>query len=174
MTLIRVALAAVVCMLVLGGSAHAGRTERVVVAQFAAVPYDLVTDCSQYGAYDFDIAISGVQRGRITNVYAADGTLLRTIIQSGFVETGTNTETQLSVALRGSARDIIDHTTNTRTLSGNVAIGTQPGAGTYFQETGRITIDLATREALFVAGRHDALVAGGFDAALCAAHAGLS
>ena len=166
--------AVVGCLLAASASAAAAGTERVVVAQFAGEPYEFTIDCSPYGAYDFDIAVSGRQHGRITDVYDRDGTLLRTVFQIGFSETDTNTLTQASLPLRGSAHDVLDYATNTRTLSGNVAIGTRPGTGTYFQETGRISLDLATREALFVAGRHDAFLAGGLDRALCAAQAAVA
>lgn len=65
--------------------------------------------------------------------------------------------------------EVLDWASHTRTLSGNVALGTKPGGGTYIQETGRITMTLDTREALFVAGTHEAFVAGGIDVPVCAA-----
>jgi hypothetical protein len=57
----------------------------------------------------------------------------------------------------------------TLTLTGNVLVGHAPGGGIRVQETGRLILDLETRLAHFVAGPHDAYLAGGSDPALCAA-----
>ncbi len=62
---------------------------------------------------------------------------------------------------------MIDEAQGVRSLDGKVAMGTEPGKGTYLQETGRITMDLETYEPLFVAGPHPAFAAGGIDYPMC-------
>lgn len=165
---IKVLVATAVCLLAFGGSAGAAGKQRVVVDQFSE-PYAFAVDCSSFGPHGFDNLVSGHQSARITEVLAADGTLLQTVVNTTFSETDTNSASGATLGLKGSYHEVLDYTANTRTLSGKVALGTRPGGGTYIQEVGRITMALDTFEPLFVAGPHDAFFAGGIDVPVCAA-----
>lgn len=163
---IKVAAVAAGCVLALGGSAGAAGKQRVVVEQVSE-PYEFAVDCSEFGAHDFDNLVSGHQRIQVTEVLAADGTLLQTVFHIAFSETDTNSESGASLRLKASVHEVWDYASNTRTMSGKVALGTQPGGGTYIQEVGRITMTLDTREVLFLAGPHEAFFAGGIDFPVC-------
>lgn len=163
-----VAAAAVVGTLALAGPADAAGTKRVVVDR-AVAAYEFRVNCADFGPYDFDNIVQGRQRQQVTEVLADDGTLLRTVIHTTFTETDTNSASGASLGLKGAYNETLDYAANTRTLNGKVALGTQPGGGTYIQETGRITMALDTYEPLFVAGPHDAFFAGGIDVPVCAA-----
>lgn len=172
MRYIKVAAAAAGCVLALGGSAGAAAKQRVVVDQFSE-PYEFAVDCSEFGAHDFDNLVRGHQRTRVTEVRAADGTLLQTVFHTTFSEIDTNSQSGASLGLKGAIHEVLDYAENTRTLSGKVALGALPGGGgTYIQEVGRITMALDTYEPLFVGGPHDAFAAGGIDFPVCAALAG--
>ena len=168
---IKVAAVAAGCVLALGGSAGAAGKQRVVVDRYSE-PYEFAIDCSEFGPHDFDNLVSGHERKQVTEVLAADGTLLQTVFHTSFSETDTNSASGASLRLKGAYHEVLDYAANTRTLSGKVALGTQPGGGTYIQETGRITMTLDTYEPLFVAGPHDAFAAGGIDFPVCDALAG--
>lgn len=165
---IKIAAAAAGCMLALGGSAGAAGKHRVVVDQVNE-PYAFTIDCSEFGPYSFDNIVSGHERRRVTEVRADDGTLLRIVVHTSFSETDTNSESGASLRLKAAYHEVLDFAANTRTLSGKVALGTQPGGGSYIQEVGRITMTLDTYEVLFVAGPHAAFFAGGIDVPVCAA-----
>jgi VCBS repeat-containing protein len=134
-----------------------------------SAPYAFTVDCSQLGDYAFDLLVEGEQQVTITTVTGADGTLSQTVIRSSFSETDTNSVSQASLPLSGSLVDVTDHLAGTRTVRGSIARGTQPGAGTYFQEAGQIVFDGGVGNVLFAAGRHDAVAFGGINASLCAA-----
>lgn len=168
MRIIKVAAAATGCLLALTGSAAAAGKQRVVVDRYSE-PYEFAIHCLEFGPYDFDNLVSGHERTRVTEVIAADGTLLQTVIHTTFSETDTNSDSGASLGLKASYHEVLDYAANTRTLSGKVALGTQPGGGTYIQEVGRITMALDTYEPLFVAGPHEAFFAGGIDVPVCAA-----
>ncbi|HVF79590.1 MAG TPA: hypothetical protein VNA28_14940 [Solirubrobacteraceae bacterium] len=158
-------------MLALGGSAGAAGKKRVVVDRYSA-PYEFAIDCSQFGPYSFDNVVSGHERKQVTEVLATDGTLLQTVFHTSFTETDTNSLSGASLGLKGTIHEVLDDAASTRTISGKVALGTQPGGGTYIQEVGRITMASDTYEPLFVAGPHEAFFAGGFDFPVCEALAG--
>ena len=153
---------------VLAAPAYAAGPTRTVVADFSE-PYAFTVDCSQFGDHGFDDVVEGEQRVRITTVTAADGTLRETVIHSSFTETDTNSVTGTSLPLAGTAHELIDHIAGTRTVRGSIARGTQPGAGTYFQESGQIVFASGVGNVVFAAGRHDAVAFGGINPSLCAA-----
>ena len=148
--------------------AHAAGTTRTIVANFT-VPYGFTVDCSQLGPYAFEAMVSGEQRVRITEVTGADGALEQTVIHSSFTETDTNSVSQASLPLAGTQNEVIDHDAGTRTVRGNIARGTQPGEGTYFNEAGVVVFDGGVGNVVSAAGRHDAVAFGGINAAVCAA-----
>ena len=113
-------------------------------------------DCSEFGPYDFDNVVAGHQTVTVTEVRDGDGTLLQTVFHTTVKETETNSVTGGSLPLSTAIREVWDYTENTRTLTGKVFLGTKGAGGTYVHETGRIVMDLDTREATFVAGPHDA------------------
>jgi hypothetical protein len=163
------ALLTAVAALLPAASADAAKTERVLVDRFTE-PYENAFDCSTIGPYDFVNEFSGIQRVRVVDVVAADGTVLRTELIIGLREIDTNAATGASLALRASVREIWDYGTNTRTLSGAVWIGTEPGDGTYVHDAGRITMTLDTRIASFLAGPKEAFFSdAGVDTPVCAA-----
>ena len=110
-----------------------------------------------------------MQRVRVTDVLAADGTRLQTVFNIGLHETERNSETGFLLALKASVHEVWDYASNTRTLSGAVFMVTQSGKGTYVQDAGRITMTLDTRIAQFVAGEHEAFLGGGVDVLVCRA-----
>jgi hypothetical protein len=158
--------------LILATSAAAsnGKT-REVVDRFASGYADSV-DCSAFGPYDFDNEFGGTQKVSVTDVYGADGTLLQTVFHITLDETETNSVTGYSLPLRGNVHEVWDYASNTRTLTGIAFLGTVRGGGTYTQDTGRITITFDTRVTTFLAGPHEAFLAGGIDYTVCAALAG--
>jgi hypothetical protein len=160
-----------VCGLGAATSAEAAGTKRIVVDSFVD-EFEFAIDCGEFGPYDFDNLVSGVQRLRITEVVSSDGTLLQTVFHTQIHETDTNSRTGKRLPLRSAIREVWDYTTNLRTMTGAVFIGTMPGAGHQVQETGRIVMTLDTRVAQFVAGPHPAFFAGGIDPAVCAVLAG--
>jgi hypothetical protein len=126
-------------------------------------------DCGEFGPYDFDNVVAGHQTVTITEVRDGDGTLLQTVFHTTVKETETNSVTGGSLPLKTAIREVWDYTKNTRTLTGKVFLGTKGAGGTYVHETGRIVMDLDTREARFVAGPHDAFFEGGVDYPVCRA-----
>ena len=85
-----------------------------------------------------------------------------------FREVDINTATGKTLVLRGSETETWDLVAGTRTLTGAVFIGNEPGAGTFIHDTGRIVIDLDTGEAISIAGPHDGFY-DGVDETVCAA-----
>lgn len=162
------AVAAAAGTFALAGSADAAGTKRVVVER-SVQSYDFRVDCSRFGPHAFDNVVQGTQRAQVTDIVASDGTVLQTVIHLTFIETDTNSVTGTSLGLKAAVREVLDYSTNTRTMTGNVALGTRPGGGTYIQETGRIIMTLDTYEVSFVAGPHDAFFAGGIDPTVCSA-----
>ena len=150
------AAAAVIATAPLAAPAQGAGISRTVVADFTE-SYTFTVDCSQFGDYAFENIVEGEQDVRITIVTAADGTLLQTVTRSSFTETHTNSVSQASLPLAGTAQDVIDHEAGTRTVRGSIARGTQPGTGTYFQEAGQIVFGGAVGNPLFAPGRHDAV-----------------
>ena len=148
--------------------AEGAQKERVVVERFTD-SYEFAVDCAPFGPYEFNILVSGIQRVRVTEVLAADGTLLQTVFHINVQETGTNSVSGASLPLKGAIHEVWDHEANTRTISGKVWLGTTRGGGTYVQDTGRIVMTLDTREASFVAGPHEAFFAGSLDVPVCSA-----
>lgn len=160
------AVAAVGALATAATPADAAKYERVLVDRFTH-PYDFGIDCAEFGPYEFTNLVEGRERVKVTDVLASDGTLLRTVQQSGFVETNTNSQTGRSITLRSATNQVWNYEAGTRTLSGKVFLVTGRGEGVLIQDTGRITMTLDTREPLFVAGPHDAFDAGGLDELVC-------
>ena len=161
-------IAAVTAIVVLVATAPAGaaRKQRIVAERFTE-PYAFAVECGDFGPYGFANEVDGTQRVRVTDVLDAEGTLLQTVLHIGLQETDTNSETGTTVPLKGALREVWDYASNSRTLTGVVFIGTTPGEGAFVQDTGRITMDLDTRVASFVAGPHEAFFAGGIDPVVC-------
>ena len=166
----RIAIAALTAGLALVAAAPAGAAgkQREVVERFTE-PYAFSVDCGDFGDYDFDNVVSGVQRIQLVDVYGRDGTLQQTIIHANLSETDRNSVTGGQLRLRTAVHEVWDYASATRTLTGAVFMGTQRGKGTYVHDTGRITMTLDTRVAQFVAGPHEAFFAGGIDIPVCAA-----
>ncbi|HVL96816.1 MAG TPA: hypothetical protein VM266_13235 [Solirubrobacteraceae bacterium] len=156
--------------LLIAGPAHAGGKERVVVDRFTD-RYEFAIDCADFGAYEFENLVSGVQRVRVVEVSDKEGRLLQTVFHSTLRETNTNSVTGDSIALSGAVHEVWDYAADTRTLNGKVWMGQRPGDGVLFQDTGRITMTLGTRDATFIAGPHD-VFENGLDPLVCAALAG--
>ena len=127
-------------------------------------PYGFAIPCSPYG-YAFDVLIDGRERWLITDVFDAEGTLLRTEFHFSFTETNTNSVTGKTLSLKAEFYDVWDYVTNTRTVS-NAIIG-RTADGKAFQDTGRIVMTLDTREPSFVAGPHEVFFGGGLDRVVC-------
>ena len=149
------------------GADAAGKT-RVVVDRFSE-PYEDTVSCSQFGPYAFGNHFAGTLSMTITDIRSTDGDLLQTVFKVKQRETDTNTATGKTLPLRTAAHEVWDYATNTRTISGAVWIGNEPGAGTFVQDTGRIAMDIDTHEVHFLAGPHEAFFAGGIDYSVCAA-----
>ncbi len=159
--------AAATCVLASAAPAQAEGKQRVVDDRFSG-PYEFSVPCGDLAPYDFDILVSGRQHVQVTEVLAADGTLLQLVLNIQFSETNRNSVTGKSLTLKGAVHEVWDFASNTRTLSGKVFVGTKQGGGTWVQDTGRITITLDTREVRFLAGPHEAFFAGGIDPVVCA------
>lgn len=149
-------------------SAQAAPKERVVVDRFTE-SYESTVDCGDFGPYEFKNQFAGVQKVTVTDVFARDGELLQTVLHFNVRETQTNSVSGATLSLKGAVHEVWDYASNTRTLNGKVWLGTQPGGGTYVQDTGRITMTLDTNEPIFVAGPHEAFFGGGLDVPVCAA-----
>lgn len=162
---------ATLCVLASGAPAEAAGKTRTVVEQFSDT-YELTIDCEPFGPYDFDVLVSGREYVTVTEVAAADGTVLQTVVHARFVETNTNSRSGVSLPLKRSAREVWDWGAGVRTITGAVLVGTQHGNGTWVQDTGRITLTIDTDEPVFVAGPHEVFFGGGIDAIGCAALAG--
>jgi hypothetical protein len=163
-----VAVLGAAAMLVPAGMASAGGKERVLVESFTE-SYAFAVDCGDFGPYAFENEVEGSARVRVTDVLDRDGALLQTVFHIVLKETDTNSVSGKSLPLRTAVHEVWDYASNTRTLTGAVFLGTEPGAGTYVQDTGRITMTLDTREAQFVAGPHEAFFGGGIDPVVCEA-----
>jgi len=159
---------AALCALTATVPAHAEGKQRVVVERFSD-SYELAIPCGEFGPYAFDNLVSGREHVQVTEVLAADGSLLQVVFNMQLTETDTNSETGVSLTLKGAVHEVWDFASNTRTMSGKVYLATKSGAGILIQETGRIVMTLDTHEALFVAGPHKAFFAGGIDPAVCEA-----
>jgi hypothetical protein len=158
--------------LALGPAATAGAAgkQRIVAERFSE-PYEFVAvDCSTVGPYDFEILVTVRQRVQVTDVLSSDGELLQTVFSIGINETDTNTVTGASITLKGTAYEVWDYASNTRTVSGRVWDGHD--GGKLFFDAGRIEMTLDTHEAFFVAGPHEIFFGGGIDPFACAALAG--
>ena len=161
----------VAAVLVPAGVANVNGKERVLVESFTE-SYAFAVDCGDFGPYAFENEVEGSARVRVTDVLDRDGAPLQTVFHIVLQETDTSSMSGRSLPLRTAIHEVWDYASNTRTLSGAVFVGTEPGAGTYVQDTGRITMALDTRVAQFVAGPHEAFFAGGIDPVVCAALAG--
>jgi hypothetical protein len=160
------AAAAVLVALAVAGIADASNgTDRIVVQSFSE-SYATSVDCADFGDFDFAVEIEGNVKVRVTDVVAADGELLQTIMHVVFRETDTNSVSGETLPLHQAATEVWDYPSNTRTVTGAVFVGNSPG-GKWIQDTGRITMTLDTRIALFVAGPHEAFFGGGIDAVGC-------
>ena len=155
------------CALVATAPAQAEGKQRVVVERFSD-SYELAIPCADFGPYTFDNVVRGTEHVQVTEVFAADGSLLQVVFNMQLSETDTNSETGEALTLKGAIHEVWDFAANTRTMSGKVYLATRSGAGIVIQETGRIVMTLDTREALFVAGPHEAFFNGGIDPAVCA------
>ena len=162
--------AVALCMLAGGASAQAAGKTRVVVERFSQ-PYELSVDCSPYGPYDFDVLVMGREHMKVTEVLAADGSVLETVVRLRALETNTNSLSGAAVELRRSVHEVWDWGEGVRTISGTVWMGTRPGAGAFVQDTGRIILTIDTDEPVFVAGPHEAFF-GGLDSIVCTELAG--
>lgn len=147
--------------------AFGAQKHREVVDRFVQ-SYDGSVDCTALGPYAFQLDYAGVERVQVTDVRSADGTLLQTVIRVNHRETGTNSVTGFQLPLRGTVHEVWDYEAGTRTLSGAVWMGNQPGGGTYVHDAGRIVLTLDTDEALFTAGKKEAYF-GDLDSLVCAA-----
>ena len=130
-------------------------------------PYTGSFDCSGAG-YDFTMEWEGVEYVVFKDRFDDSGELIGFIFKIRFREVDTNTATGKTVISRGSETENWDLVAGIRTLTGATFIGTQPGAGTFIHDTGRIVIDLDTGEAIFIAGPHDGFH-NGIDETVCAA-----
>jgi hypothetical protein len=113
-------------------------------------------DCSEFGPYGFNVDYSGTERVQISEVRAKDGTVLQTIVHGTVHEIDRNSVTGMALPLKQAFTQVFDWPSNTRTLTGVVYMGTQPGSGTWVHDTGRITLDLDTSDVVSIAGRHEA------------------
>lgn len=127
--------------------------------------YAFAIPCTPFG-YAFDALIDGQDRWSITEVFDADGSLVRTEFHISFTETNTNSVTGKTLSLKVQAYDVWDYVTNTRTVSNATIAMTTDGKA--FQDTGRVVMTLDTREPSFVAGPKDVFFGGGLDAVVCA------
>ena len=158
----------VAALAVAGVASASGGTSRVVVESFSE-SYAFSVDCAEVGEFDFSVGVEGEQKVRVTDVVAADGELLQTVLHIVIRETDTNSVSGKSLRLHGAVHEVWDYASNTRTLTGAVYVGNSPG-GQWVQDTGRITMTLDTRIASFVAGPHEAFFTdGGLDLLACAA-----
>ena len=130
-------------------------------------PYDGSFDCSEAG-YDFTMEWEGVEHVAVKDRFDDSGELIGFTLHIRFREVDTNTKTGKTVVLRGSETENWDLVAGIRILTGATFIGTQPGAGTFTQDTGRIVIDLETGEAISIAGPHEGFQ-NGVDGTVCAA-----
>jgi hypothetical protein len=165
------ALAVIVAALAMVGVATASEGKSRIVVESFSESYAFSADCTEFGPYAFEIEVVGDVKVRVTDVFAADGELLQTVIHVVFRETDTNSVSGKSVPLHQAANEVWDYPSNTRTITGAVFVGNSPG-GTWVQDTGRIAMTLDTRIASFVAGPHEAFFGGGLDLVACKALAG--
>lgn len=160
---------ATAALLAATGVAGASNGEERIVDRFVDEYSFVAIDCGEFGPYAFSVVAEGRLRGSVTNILAADGSLLQTVFHFVLDETDTNSVSGKSLPLHGVKHEVWDYGSNTRTGTGGVYIGTARGDGTYVQEAGRLTMTLDTRIAQFVAGPHEAFFGGGIEAVLCAA-----
>ena len=160
--------ASALCALATATAAEAAGKQRIVVED-RSESYAFAIDCSPFGPYDFDILVSGREFIRVTEVLAADGSLLQTVVRYRFAEQASNSETGYTLPLKRSVREAWNWDEGTRTVTGTIFIGTQHGGGTYVQDTGLITLTLDTDEPVVVHGPHEAFFGDGIDAIQCAA-----
>jgi hypothetical protein len=128
--------------------------------------YAFAIPCTPFG-YAFDVLIDGDDRWSITDIFDADGTLVRTEFHISFTETNTNSVTGKTLSIKVQAYDVWDYVTNTRTVSNATIAMTTDGKA--FQDTGRVVMTLDTREPSFVAGPKDVFFGGGLDRVVCEA-----
>jgi hypothetical protein len=158
-------LAIVSAALAFAGAAEAAAGTERVRDRFGG-SYAFANPCAPFG-YAFDVLIDGNDRWSITDVFDADGTLLRTEFHFSFTETNTNSLTGKTLSLRVQFYDVWDYVTNTRTVSSATIARTADGKE--FQDTGRIVMTLDTHEPSFVAGPHEVFFGGGLDKVVCEA-----
>lgn len=156
---------AATCALAPAAPAEAAGKQRVLAERFVE-PYEFAIDCADFGPYDFENLVDGVQRIRVVDVFASDGTLLETEFHIALRETNTNSKTGASVPVKGTVREVWHYASNTRTISGSVWMVNQPGQGLVVHDSGRITLDLDTDEPSFIAGPKDVFF-GNLDELVC-------
>jgi hypothetical protein len=164
-----IALTAVALLAATGVAGASNGKQRVVVERLVEEYSFVAVDCGDFGPYAFSIEVEGRLRVSVVDVLADDGSLLQTVFHFVLDETDTNSVSGKNLPLHGVKNEVWDYGSNTVTGTGGVYIGTEPGQGTYVQDTGRIVMTLDTRIAQFVAGPHEAFFGGGIEAVLCAA-----
>jgi len=158
--------AALTAALLLPAAADAAKRERVLVER-ETFSYSGVADCGT-----FAIEYAGDQRFKAWDIYEG-GELVQTVFIQGFKETDTHSVTGATLPLHGSVRELWDYGTGTRTMSGAIYMGSEPGAGNWVHDSGRIIMTLEDRIASFVAGPKEVFFGGGLDAYACRTFAGL-
>ena len=64
---------------------------------------------SASAAYEFDIQVTGHERIAVTDVLAADGTLLQTVFNIGLSETDSNSVSGETLGLKGAIHEVWDY-----------------------------------------------------------------
>ena len=134
-----------------------GETERF------SETYSGIVDCG-----DFQFEYAGTGHWAYTPLLDSEGEQVGGILRARLSETETNLSTGESLRLRQSVTDRTDFASDTRTITGVVWIGNEPGAGTYVLDTGRSVLFGPDKEPLFLAGPHEVLAAG-LDPLICEA-----
>ena len=153
------------------GPAGAAAKQRVVVDRFSE-DYEFAIDCGEFGPYEFDNEVVGHERIAVTDVLAADGTLLQTVFNLGLSETDTNSVSGETLRLKGAISRGLglcgQHAHHQR--EGVVRDRSRRRRG----DPGRRPHhdDPRHDEALFLAGPHSVFFSGGIDPVVCARLAG--
>ncbi len=130
--------------------------------------YEDSVDCADVGPYQFEVLFAGRERIEVTEVIAADGTLLQTVLQPRHQRDRRQLRHGRERPAEGSGpRGLGLRVQHPHDLRQGVARH-HPGEGKAFQDTGLITMTLDTHEALSVAGPHEVFFGGGLDAMVCA------
>ena len=160
-------IAALTAVLLLpAAAADAAERERVLVER-VTFSYSGAADCGT-----FAVEYAGIQRFKAWDIFEG-GELVRTVFIQGFKETDTHSATGVTLPLRGSVREVWEYGAGTRTISGAVYMGSNPGDGNWVHDSGRITMTLEDRIASFLAGPKEVFFGGGLDAYACRTFAGL-